>query len=435
MIGHGELSAAPLAIRRVAMLSVHTSPLAQPGSGDAGGLNVYVDQTARRLAERGVAVDVFTRATSSRQPPAVAVQPGYTIRHVPAGPFDGLAKDDLPGQLCPFAAGVLRAVAPVHGRSPFDLVHSHYWLAGQVGYLLRDRWGIPLVHTAHTLAKVKNASLGEGERPEPAGRVIGEEQVVAEADLLLAATSVEAGQLADLYGADPDRVTVVHPGVDVTVFAPAAGFAGDNADRARFGLATSDIVLAFAGRIQAHKGPAVLLHAAAALRRRYPDRRFRVLIAGESSGDGHREPERLRALASCLQVSDIVQLLPALPRAELAALFRAADAVAIPSRSESFGLVALEAQACGTPVVAARVGGLPMAVRDGRTGVLVSGYDPGDWASALAGVVLDPVRRARMSVAARAHAERFSWDVTVDALLSAYRRAANPGAVGLEAGA
>ncbi len=421
------------------MLSMHTSPLAQPGRGDAGGLNVYVDQTARRLARRGIAVTVFTRATASDQPAAVQVESGYTVRHVPAGPYGGLARGDLPAQLCAFAAGVLRATAPCVPRSghlpgsPFDVVHSHYWLAGQVGYLLRDRWGIPLVHSAHTLARVKNAALaGADDRREPSVREIGEEQVVAEADLLLAATAVESEQLTLLYGADPDRVQVVHPGVDVELFRPSAS---RSADRAALGVGADEIVLVFAGRVQPHKGPAVLVRAAAELRRRYPGKPWRVLIVGDSSGEGHTEPGRLRSLAAELGVADLVTLRPALPPAGLASVLRAADVLAMPSHSESFGLVALEAQACGTPVVAAAVGGLPIAVRDGQTGLLVAGHDPGAWADTLAAVALDPARRARMSIAARAHAERFSWDATVDALLESYRRAARPGILGLEAGA
>jgi D-inositol-3-phosphate glycosyltransferase len=410
-------------IRRIAVLSVHTSPLEQPGSGDAGGMNVYIDQTSRRLARRGIAVEVFTRATASEQPSCVEVQPGYTVRHVLAGPYDGLAKNDLPGRLCSFAGGVLRAATPGAGGSTagtrYDVVHSHYWLSGQVGYLVRDRWGIPQVHSAHTLAKVKNAALAAGEAPEPTGRMIGEQQVVAEADLLLAGTDVEADQLVSLYGAEPARVSVVHPGVDVEVFAPA----DRAADRAACGFDADEVVIAFAGRIQPHKGPAVVVNAVAALRRQHPARRFRAVIVGDSSGQGHHEPARLRALAAGLGVGDIVQMVPAMPPAGLARVLRAADVVAVPSRSESFGLVALEAQACGTPVVASAVGGLPVAVRDGVTGLLVPGRRTTDWAAALAAVALDPPRRAGMAAAARAHAVRFSWEVTVDALLAAYRRA------------
>src|SRR6188472_1242218 len=232
-------------IDRVALLSVHTSPLEQPGTGDAGGMNVYVVQTALRMARRGIAVEIFTRATSSEHPPVVELAPGVLVRHVVAGPFEGLGKHDLPSQLCAFTAGVLRAEAR-HEPGWYDVVHSHYWLSGQVGWLARDRWGVPLVHTAHTLARVKNAALADGDRPEPRARVIGEEQVVAEADRLIANTDEEARQLVRLYGADPSRTLVVPPGVDLDRFSP-----GDRAAaRHAVGMPLDAIVLLFVGRIQ-----------------------------------------------------------------------------------------------------------------------------------------------------------------------------------------
>src|SRR5438067_2651911 len=203
--------------RRVAVLSVHTSPLEQPGTGDAGGMNVYIVQTATRMARRGVTVEVFTRATSSETPPVVELAPGVLVRHVVAGPFEGLDKNDLPSQLCAFTAGVLRTEAR-HEPGHYDVVHSHYWLSGQVGWLARDRWGVPLVHSAHTLARVKNASLADGDAPEPMVRVIGEDQVVAEADRLVCNTDAEAAQLVELYGADAARTGVIPPGVDLGRF-------------------------------------------------------------------------------------------------------------------------------------------------------------------------------------------------------------------------
>ncbi|MBA2324795.1 MAG: glycosyltransferase, partial [Pseudonocardiales bacterium] len=246
--------------RRVCLLSVHTSPLEQPGTGDAGGMNVYIAQTATRMARRGVAVEIFTRATSSEAPPIVELAPGVLVRHIAAGPFEGLSKDDLPSQLCAFAAGVLRAEAR-HEPGHYDVVHSHYWLSGQVGWLCRDRWGVPLVHSAHTLAKVKNAALADGDAPEPLVRVIGEEQVVAEADRLVSNTAAEAEQLVRLYDADPRRTVTIPPGVDLRCFAP-----GDRlAALAVLGIAPDAVVLAFAGRIQPLKAPEVLLHAAAEL--------------------------------------------------------------------------------------------------------------------------------------------------------------------------
>ncbi|MBN9791348.1 MULTISPECIES: D-inositol-3-phosphate glycosyltransferase [unclassified Pseudonocardia] len=406
--------------RRVAVLSVHTSPTEQPGTGDAGGMNVYVAQTAIRMARRGVEAEIFTRATSSEQPPTVELEPGATVRFVAAGPFEGLGKDDLPSQLCAFTAGVLRAEAR-HDPGWYDVVHSHYWLSGQVGWLARDRWGVPLVHSAHTLAKVKNAALAAGDTPEPRVRVIGEDQVVAEADRLVANTEIESKQLLDLYDADPHRTVTIPPGVDTDRFRP-----GDRAAaRAELGLPPEAVVLAFVGRIQRLKAPDVLLRAAAELAARAPGLRERlvVLVAGGPSGSGLAEPTSLHELAAELGITDLVRFLP--PRAgdELVTVYRAADVVAVPSHNESFGLVALEAQACGTPVVATRVGGLPVAVAEGRSGLLVTGHDISDWADALGELALDPGRREQMGRTAATHAHRFSWDRTTDALLGAYDEA------------
>jgi D-inositol-3-phosphate glycosyltransferase len=396
--------------RRVAVLSVHTSPLAQPGTGDAGGMNVYVLQTALHLARRGVEVEIFTRATSSLDPAMVRVAPGVLVRNVVAGPFEGLDKYDLPTQLCAFTAGVLRAEA-THEPGYYDIVHSHYWLSGQVGWLARDRWAVPLVHTAHTLAAVKNAALADGDSPEPALRAVGEQQVVDEADRLIVNTEDEAQQLVSLHHADPDRIDVVHPGVDLETFTPG----DERAARAALGLGVDEQVVAFVGRIQPLKAPDVLLRAVAML----PG--VRVLVAGGPSGSGLATPDGLVRLAAELGITDRVTFLPPQSREQLVNVYRAADLVAVPSYSESFGLVAVEAQACGTPVVAAAVGGLPVAVRDGVSGTLVPGHDDAQWARAIAALLeREP---AGMSAAAIAHAATFSWGNTVDALLASYGRA------------
>jgi D-inositol-3-phosphate glycosyltransferase len=409
------------ALRRVAVLSVHTSPLAQPGTGDAGGMNVYVLQSALHMARRGVEVEIFTRATSSADPPAVSVAPGVLVRNVVAGPFEGLDKNDLPTQLCAFAAGVLRAEA-THEPGYYDVVHSHYWLSGQVGWLARDRWAVPLVHTAHTLAAVKNAALADGDVPEPPMRSVGEQQVVDEANRLLVNTEEEARQLVSLHRADSDRIDVAHPGVDLEVFKP-----GDRrAARAALGLPPDEQVVAFVGRIQPLKAPDVLLRAAAKL----PGVRF--VVAGGPSGSGLTAADGLVALAAELGITDRVMFLPPQPREKLARLFHAADLVAVPSYSESFGLVAMEAQACGTPVVAADVGGLPVAVRDGVSGALVPGHDVDRWATAI-GELLRPgaeSRAAQMRRAAVSHATTFSWDNTVDAQLACYATAIEEFAAG-----
>ncbi len=397
---------------RVAVLSVHTSPLAQPGTGDAGGMNVYVLQTALHMARRGVQVEIFTRATSSSDPQLVKVAPGVLVRNVIAGPFEGLDKYDLPTQLCAFTAGVLRAEAN-HEPGYYDIVHSHYWLSGQVGWLARDRWAVPLVHTAHTLAAVKNAALADGDAPEPPLRAVGEQQVVDEADRLIVNTEDEAHQLVSLHHADPRRIDVVHPGVDVETFTP-----GDRAAARRaLGLPDEPIV-AFIGRIQPLKAPDVLLRAAAKL----PG--VRVLVAGGPSGSGLATPDGLVRLADDLGIADRVTFLPPQSREQLVQVYRAADLVAVPSYSESFGLVAIEAQACGTPVVAAAVGGLPVAVRDGQTGALVDGHDPERWAEVIDDLLgRGPDALTVLGRQAVAHASTFSWEHTTDALLGAYGRA------------
>ena len=274
------------------MLAVHTSPLAQPGIGDAGGMNVYVLQSALHLARRGIEVEIFTRATASADPPIVRVAPGVLVRNVVAGPFEGLDKYDLPTQLCAFAAGVLRAEA-AHEPGYYDIVHSHYWLSGQVGWLARDRWAVPLVHTAHTLAAVKNAALADGDAPEPPLRTVGEQQVVDEADRLIVNTDDEARQLISIHHADPARIDVVHPGVDLDVFRP-----GDRrAARAALGLPLDEHVVAFVGRIQPLKAPDIVLRAAAKL----PG--VRIVVAGGPSGSGLASPDGLVRLADELGIS------------------------------------------------------------------------------------------------------------------------------------
>ena len=377
-------------------------------------MNVYILQTALDMARRGVAVEIFTRATSSADPPTVPVAPGVLVRNVVAGPFEGLDKYDLPTQLCAFTAAVLRAEAN-HEPGYYDIVHSHYWLSGQVGWLARDRWAVPLVHTAHTLAAVKNAALADGDTPEPPLRAVGEQQVVDEADRLIANTEDEARQLVSLHHADASRIDVVHPGVDLGLFTP-----GDRgAARSALGLAADEQVVAFVGRIQPLKAPDVLLRAAARLTARFT--RLRVVIAGGPSGSGLQAPDTLVRLAAELGITGRVTFLPPQSRDDLVTVYRAADLVAVPSYSESFGLVAIEAQACGTPVVAAEVGGLPVAVRDGVSGALVAGHDVGEWADAVGGLLHR--RSDAMSRAAVSHAANFSWSRTVDGLLGAYGRA------------
>jgi D-inositol-3-phosphate glycosyltransferase len=408
-------------VARIAMISMHTSPLDQPGTGDAGGMNVYVIELARRLAERGIGVDIFTRATSSRLPQIVEVGDRVLVRNIHAGPFEGLAKAELPGQMCTFAREVMRAEA-AHQPGHYAAVHSHYWLSGQVGALTRDRWGVPLVHSMHTMAKVKNEALAEGDTPEPAVRVLGEEQVVEAADVLIANTDIEAKQLINLYDAEPARVEVVHPGVDLDVFVPV-----DKATARRaLGLPLDAHVLLFAGRIQPLKAPDVLLRAVAVLLAEDPSLRSRLVVpvVGGPSGSGLEHPEALADLAIELGITDVVRFVPPVTQRELAQWAAAASLVAVPSYNESFGLVAAEAQATGTPVVAAEVGGLPTVVRHGHSGLLVPTHEPRDWAGAIRTVLDDPVLALNLSIGALEQARHFSWEKTAEHTLEVYEQAA-----------
>jgi len=408
-------------VKRVAVLSVHTSPLDQPGTGDAGGLNVYVVETSKRLAAAGVEVDIFTRRTASALPAVSELTPGVNVVQVEAGPFEGLHKEDLPSQLCAFTAGVLRTEAQ-HPEGWYDAIHSHYWLSGQVGWLASERWGIPLVHTMHTMARVKNAFLTEGEAPEPESRVIGEQQVVDASQRLIANTDHEASDLVSLYGANPNRVKVVHPGVDLDEFRPGS----KSSARAAVGLRQDAVVLLFVGRVQPLKAPDLLLDAAAELLRRDPTLRDRltILICGGPSGAGVLQPNALRDQAISLGIADLVRFEAPAGRARLANLYRAADVVVVPSRSESFGLVAVEAQACGTPVLAANVGGLRTAVADGTSGHLVASHNPAEWAEALRSLIGRPEYRNALARGARQHAEQFGWNATARGLLETYDEAA-----------
>jgi D-inositol-3-phosphate glycosyltransferase len=416
--------------RRIATISVHTSPLEQPGTGDAGGLNVYVVEVARRLAERGVEVDIFTRAVSRDVPPVAELAPGVLVRHLTAGPFEDLDKADLPGQLCHFTFEVLRAEA-AYSPGRYDLVHGHYWLSGQVGAVAKERWGVPLVQSMHTLGRVKNAALAAGDAAEPGVRIRGEAEVVAAADRLVANTDEEATELIRLYDADPARVRTVNPGVDLSVFRPGSR----QRARLRLGLPPDAVVLMFAGRVQPLKAPDVVLRAAAALTRDDPALAQRLCVAfvGGPSGTGRADPDGLTELSAALGISRVVRLEPPCPQLELADWYRAATVVMVPSYSESFGLVAVEAQACGTPVVAASVGGLRTAVRDGVSGILVDGHDPASYARVVRELLMQPATLTRLSAGAREHASRFGWGATVDGLLRVYTGAMDTMAAAVDA--
>jgi D-inositol-3-phosphate glycosyltransferase len=383
-------------------------------------MNVYVAEIARRLAARGIEVEIFTRAVSRDTPPLVEFAPGVLVRSVVAGPFEELDKTELPAQVCPFTLEVLRAEAEAE-PGKYDLVHAHYWLSGKVGAAVKERWGVPLVQSMHTLGKVKNASLASGDTAEPDGRIQGEHEVMAAADRLVANTSEEARQLTELYGADSAKIRTVSPGADLSIFRPAAH--GRRMARQRLGIPQDAVVLMFAGRVQPLKGPDIVLKTAAKLLENDPelkDRLLVVLVGGPSGRRDRADPDRMRELAAALDIDRIVRFEPPCPQSELAEWYRAATVVLAPSHSESFGLVALEAQACGTPVLAARVGGLRTAVRDGFSGVLIDDHDPQSWARTVRNLIARPRRLEELSEGAARHASAFGWYATVDRLTAVY---------------
>ena len=403
--------------RRIATVMVHTSPLDQPGIGDAGGMNIYVAESAERMAAMGVAIDIFTRRTNEDVEDVVEIAKGVRVRQINMGPVHGVTKEQLPALIPALSAELGQMLA----KDSYDLIHSHYWISGKIAMPIASRLSMPLVHTMHTMARVKNLNLAEGETPEPMIRVQGETQVVAAANALIANTDAEAASLVSLYEACPDNVSVVSPGVDLYTFTAGAGRA---AARAAVGLPADAHVLAFVGRIQPHKGPEVLIRAVAEMLTHSPHLRSKliVIIMGGASGAGTGEVDRLKDLASWLGISDVVRFENPVPRAELPQWYRAADLVCVPSYSESFGLVALEAQACGTPVIATAVGGLRTAIADGISGVLVDGHDPKAWSSVIARLLNEPQRRVLLSMGAIEHASHFGWDATARGTLDIYDR-------------
>jgi len=401
---------------RIATLMVHTSPLDQPGAGDAGGMNIYVVESAERMAAMGVSVDIFTRRHNPDLPDIVELSSGVRVRHLNIGACSA-TKEELPALI----PNLSEAFSKVLENEKYDVLHSHYWISGKVAMPVAKKFGIPLAHTMHTMARVKNMNLAEGERPEPMIRVQGETQVVAAANALIANTDAEAASLVSLYEACPDNVSVVSPGVDLYTFTVGSG---RKAAREAVGLPQDAHILAFVGRIQPHKGPEVLIRAVAEMLNHSPHLRSKLItiIMGGASGSGLGEVERLKDLVSWLNISDVVRFENPVPRAQIPQWYRAADLVCVPSYSESFGLVALEAQACGTPVVATAVGGLRTAVADGISGVLVDGHDPRAWSSVLARLIQEPQRRVLLSMGAIEHASHFGWDATARGTLDIYDR-------------
>jgi len=408
-------------MRRLAVLSLHTSPLAQPGTGDGGGMNVYVRELSSALARAGVGCDVFTRAASDDLPAVLQIEPGFRLHHIAAGPPAPLAKEALIDVVDEFADGVLKSMSTAgifdgDQGLPFDAVHANYWLSGIAGHTIKHQLDLPLVSTFHTLDRVKaEASPEEVEADAGHVRAEAEAAVIRCSDTVLASCSVEAAQISELYGADPSRIRIVAPGVDHAFFGP-----GDRAQARRaLDLPARGPLLLFVGRIQPLKGAAVAVATLASVVRDRPDAHL-VIVGGPSGPHGDDEVARIDALVDSLGLADHVVFVPPRPHELLSTFYRAADVCLVPSRSESFGLVALEAAACGTPVVASDVGGLRSLVDHGRTGYLVEEPDPEAYAAWVRQILAEPLLAERLSTGSVLRARRYTWTHAAHLLVDIY---------------
>jgi len=393
--------------RRIAVISMHTSPTASLGQNANGGLNVYVREVCTAFSERGIATDIFTRKQSIDDPRMELLAPLSRVIYLPAG--SGLDKYSLYQEVPSFAARVAEFADAE--KVAYDLLYSHYWLSGEVACLLRPNLATGWAHIAHTLGLVKNRTLAAGARPEPELRIRVEGELAQQADLLIASTTDEAQELVEGYGADPDRVNVVAPGVDLGTFQPL-----DRAEARRVVGYGSGRLLLFVGRLERLKGVEIAIRALALLRdRRHDD--VRLLILGEDSLEGEEsEKERLKAIASEVGVRDRVDFIGSVAHHELPYFYAAADVCVMPSYSESFGLVALEAQACGCPVVASGVSGLRSVVRDEVSGYLIDEHDPAAYAERIGRLLENSELAQQMGRRGRLLAQRFSWTRTADRL-------------------
>ncbi|MFW6600312.1 glycosyltransferase [Propionibacteriaceae bacterium Y2011] len=390
--------------RRIAFVSLHTSPTSAPGTGDAGGMNVVELHQARELAELGHQVELITRRESPDTPEVTELAPRLTLRQVVAGPVEVVAKSKQEALIGEFGARMAEL-------TPYDLVHSQHWMSGVAALSVAQAWGVPHVQTFHSVAALPGSPLSHGEPPESPGRVRGEALVAQRSDRVIAVSDAEATTVIERCGADPASVVVVRPGVDGDMFRPV--LPGDRPWRSGI-----DPYLVFAARLQPLKAPDVVLRALALLD---PAVRPRLVLAGDGSPDHPAYAQVLRELVVEAGLTDHVIFVGSLPRPELATLLRGAALAVVPSYSETFGLIALEAEASGVPVVAARgSGGLVESVIDGRTGVLVADHEPQSWADALAALLADPDRRRELGAQARAFATELTWRRSALGLAAVY---------------
>ena len=386
---------------------MHTSPLAQPGSADAGGMNVYVRELAAALARSGVRCEVFTRRESPSQPASVWVEPGFRAHHVTAGPTAPVRKELLPALLEEWTGGVADVLGRLAAQGePVDLLHGNYWLSAVSGHTLKHSLDLPLVTTFHTLERVKTIA-GEAEPEVAKQRTAGEQAAIGCSDAVLASSSVEAHELVSLYDAEPARVEMVPPGVDRAYFSP-----GDQAQARRaVGLPEDVPIVLFVGRVQPLKGLVTAVEAVGRLKAcaGRAGLAHLVVIGGPSGAKGRDEMARALAMIEACDLTGSTLVVPPQPHELLSTYYRAADACIVPSRSESFGLVALEAAACGIPVVASAVGGLTKLVEHGRTGYLVAPGDATGFAHYLGELLGDRSLARLMGAAACDRTAGYTW--------------------------
>lgn len=399
-------------MKRIALLTVHTCPLLQPGSGWAGGMNVYVDELARALAREGVRVDIFTRRHSKEVPATVTVDKGVVLHHIDAGPpreMDPQRTERFMGIFTDQVIDQLKFIPDV------SLIHSHYWLSGWAGLRIRSATGLPLVHSFHTLGRVKDLQRSPGTSPTRLSRLATEEEVIAGVDRIIASTETEKIDLIEHYGAKPENICVAAPGVDHDLFTP--GLKGP----ARMRMGWPDVPTAlFVGRVQSLKGPDVALEAFARVAETVPGLRL-VMVGAPAGPEGRRDFAALQKVVKERDLVEMVTFAEPVPHSQMADVYRASDVVLVPSRSESFGLVAAEAQASGVPVIAANTGGLAHVVPAGSGGITVDGWDPDDWASAIKRILGDAELSKALATAGPLHAESFSWESAVERILEIYQ--------------